>query len=90
MTQDFRQPATPPAQPGAMPAADMSAPQRLVIASLQTAAVLAILVGGWFWLSPPASLVAEEAPILAMAFMASGVVDFGLAVFLGNYWRKTR
>ncbi|NTV96265.1 MAG: hypothetical protein HGA75_12755 [Thiobacillus sp.] len=68
----------------------MSAPQRLVIASLHTAAVLAILVGGWFWLAPPASIVAEEAPLPAMAFMASGVVDFGLAVFLASYWRKMR
>lgn len=90
MTQDFRQPASFPAQHGTKPAADLPPPQRLVIAFLRVAAVLSILAGGWIWLSPPATLTTDVPPILAMAFMVSGLVDFGLAAFLARYWRKAR
>ncbi|TCJ11721.1 hypothetical protein EZJ19_14470 [Parasulfuritortus cantonensis] len=86
MTQDFRQPAA--AGAGAGPG--LAPQQRAVLTLMRVFALLFVLVGAWFWLMPPASLVADQATLLGVALMVAGASEFASVAVLGRYWQRKK
>ena len=86
MTTDFRNPEQALRSAGAQPA--LAAPQRVVLYILGVTGLALFLAGVWMLLFPVPWFKPSVAPMIALAFILSGIGDACAVVFLRWTWLR--